>query len=111
MRPRRGDVARIGPLHPVPPPEDRPPAPSNSPLALLVALVETLCECLPQTLSVREHLPVARPSRFELHDLDVARRIAVGVVIRLRLPERSQALLMLAEEAHHIRKMPKVVSR
>src|SRR3954464_12490500 len=108
---RRGGGGRNGRCRSVPRREDLRPAPSNTPLLLLVALVETLQECLAQTFSVGEHLLVPRTSRFELDDLDVARRIAVGVVVRLGLSERPQALLVLAaEEAHHIRKIPNVVS-
>src|SRR5262245_34821959 len=84
---------------------------ASSPLHLLVALVESLQERLPQPLAVREHLLVARAPRLELDDLDVTRRVAVGVVVRLGLAERTHALLRLAaEETHHMRKTPNVVS-
>src|SRR5690348_7521798 len=80
-------------------------------MLLLLALVEPLQERLAKPLAVRQDLLVARPARLELDDLHVARRIAVGMVVRLRLAEGAQALLVLAaEEAHHIRKTPNVVS-
>src|SRR3954452_15626618 len=108
---RRGGGGRNGRCRSVPRPEDLRPAPSSSPLLLLLPLVEALQECLSQPLAVREHLLITRTPRLEFHDLDIARRVAVGVVIRLGFPERAQALLSLAaEEPHHIRKMPNVVS-
>src|SRR3954454_7319915 len=111
MRRRRDGGGRNERCRLVPRLEDRRPAPSSSPLLLLPPLVETLQECLSQPLAVREHLLVTRTPRLELHDLDIARCVAVRVVVRLGFPERAQALLSLAaEEPHHIRKMPNVVS-
>src|SRR5262245_11065005 len=108
---RRGGVGRTGRHHPALPAEGRPRAPSNSPLALLVALVESLQERLPHPLAVREHLLVATTPRLELDDLDIARRVAVGAATCLGLADLVQALLRLAvEEAHHIRNTPNVVS-
>src|SRR4029079_18831087 len=80
-------------------------------LALLVAFVEPLQKCLAHSLTVSQNLLVARSPRRQLDDLHVARRLAVGVVVRLRLAELAQPGLRLpAEETHHIRKMPNVVS-
>src|SRR4029079_7726489 len=111
MHRHRGAGGRNEHCRSVPRREDLRPAPSSSPLLLLLPLVETLQECLSQPLAVREHLLVARAPRLELHDLDIARRVAVRVVVRLGLPERAEALLPLAaEEPHHMRKMPNVVS-
>src|SRR5207244_3755676 len=74
-------------------------------------LVQALRECLSEALAVGEHLLIARPARWQLHELHVARRFAVRVVVRLRLPELVTAALRLPlEQPHHIRKTPKVVS-
>src|SRR6185312_5088955 len=68
-------------------------------------------ERLPHPLPVGEDLAIPWPTRLELDDLDVARRLAVRVVIGLGLAKLSQALLRLpAEQPHHIRKTPNVVS-
>src|SRR2546429_5873860 len=89
----------------------RRPRGRSQPLVLLLSIVESLQEGLPHPLAVREHLSVARPPWLELDDLHVARRLAVRVVVRLGLAELSQPLLRLpAEQPHHMRKMPKVVS-
>src|SRR3954464_2036484 len=111
MRRRRDGGGRNERCRLVPRLEDLRPAPSSSPLLLLLPLVETLQECLSQPLAVREHLLVTRTPRLELHDLDIARRVAVGVVVRLGLPERAQALLSLAaEEPHLIQKIPNLLA-
>src|SRR6266536_4306697 len=109
---RRGAGERTAPHLPVLQVEGRPPARSNSPLlVLLFPFVETLQEGLAQPLAVGEDLLVARAARLELDDLHVARSISVRVVVRLRLAELVQSSLRLpVEQAHHIRKMPKVVS-
>src|SRR5262249_37615044 len=68
-------------------------------------------ERLPHPFAVREHLLVAGTPRLQLDDLDIAGGVAVRVVVHLRLAELVQALLRLAaEEAHHIRNTPNVVS-
>src|SRR6266545_1950255 len=111
MRQRRDGGGRSARHLQAPPAAGRRCARSSSPLVLLLAIVEALEKRLSETLPVGEHLPVARPARLELHDLHVPWSFAVGVVVRLRLAELAQPRLWLpAEEPHHIRKMPNVVS-
>src|SRR2546423_6815062 len=112
MPPRRGAGGRGAQPRSDPRREGRRRAASSSSLGLLLLpFVQALQECLSHALAVGEHLAVARPPRLELDDLHVPRRVTVRMVVCLRLAEGAQPLLRLpAEETHHIRKTPNVVS-